>query len=993
MTPRMWRSPHSRAVRRTWAASALMLLASTGCTREFFRNWADQDVTEAIFEKSRDPHFRIDMFTITPPALSRFVDPYDPDRPPAPPDDYVAQELNPQPQYPRHRLMTPAEGTGYLGLLEEWKRRRGPRRPVDVTIDTGPSVGDAAPPPPNSGSPFPRPIEGTGDDLLTPIPEGGPDDLDLPPDDPRRPGADDAPLDDSPLSQNPRKDLDVQLAATQVPSEETEVPGAEGVIPDLESPTTTEEPVVPLEEESPFIEQQSPEQVIGESGGPTDTGRDLIDILKPEAVVFDEASAAGLGQAYEPYLVNGREVLTLALQNSRAYQFRLESLYLAGLAVTLQRFQFTPQVAAGLQPGGPSFGGFAGPNPGTSYVYATQETLNPASLLNIGTLAGVAKAFSFGGSIAGNFANQTVINFGGPNAVQTTSQSFLPLNISLPFLRNGGRAFVLEPLTQAERNLLYEIRSFARFRKEFFTSILAGGGVTNGGPSDPTVGYLPILQLLQAVENNTKNVAAYQRVLEVFLDLSKGAGSTVSPLDLSNVEVNLQSQRAQLLRSSVTYQTQLNFLKQQLGLPPDLPMVPDPELLRGFRTVFDEIEALESKPRPVLEALVDTLPPLEDVVIDGRTVIAYFREAADAIGELRPIRQQITDRTFARRALEQERDRLLETLQAEGINPVTPEQFDENRRRLTQIELELQGINSTLDEADEAEVARLYRAEDDALKQSNEQLEDLLRAADRVALENRLDLMNTRAQLYDAWRQLAVTANQLQGVFNVNLSNQVQTSPTTNNPFAFDSQVKQFSLTLNAELPLIRVQQRNNFVQALINYQRQRRALMQVEDSLKNSIRQQIYNLRQQYQQYEISKTQYVAALVTLDQAFQQFLAPPGAGGGGGNSSGIVLTLLRGLDGVNGAQNSLISTWVQYQTQRIALYRDLGIMPFDEWEAFYELFPAAESRAIGPDGNGARPAPAPSIGPEPGDGLEPIPAPALPGPGVPQAEASGVGGF
>ena len=34
----------------------------------------------------------------------------------------------------------------------------------------------------------------------------------------------------------------------------------------------------------------------------------------------------------------------------------------------------------------------------------------------------------------------------------------------------------------------------------------------------------------------------------------------------------------------------------------------------------------------------------------------------------------------------------------------------------------------------------------------------------RIALEYRMDLMNDRAQLYDAWRQIRVTANALKGV-------------------------------------------------------------------------------------------------------------------------------------------------------------------------------------------------------------------------------------
>src|SRR5262249_26092114 len=40
-------------------------------------------------------------------------------------------------------------------------------------------------------------------------------------------------------------------------------------------------------------------------------------------------------------------------------------------------------------------------------------------------------------------------------------------------------------------------------------------------------------------------------------------------------------------------------------------------------------------------------------------------------------------------------------------------------------------------------------------------------AAFRTALVNRLDLMNVRAELVDAWRQIAIFANALLGTFNV----------------------------------------------------------------------------------------------------------------------------------------------------------------------------------------------------------------------------------
>src|SRR5215468_6153038 len=106
--------PRRRPRLRTGLLVALALGGQCGCTREFYREWANQDVSEAIFEKSRDPRWRLETFSIEPPALSRFADPYDQDVPPAPPDDPPTEALSPVPQWPDNRLIIPAEGTGYL---------------------------------------------------------------------------------------------------------------------------------------------------------------------------------------------------------------------------------------------------------------------------------------------------------------------------------------------------------------------------------------------------------------------------------------------------------------------------------------------------------------------------------------------------------------------------------------------------------------------------------------------------------------------------------------------------------------------------------------------------------------------------------------------------------------------------------------------------------------------------------------------------------------
>src|SRR5262249_12654370 len=158
--------------------------------------------------------------------------------------------------------------------------------------------------------------------------------------------------------------------------------------------------------------------------------------------------------------------------------------------------------------------------------------------------------------------------------------------------------------------------------------------------------------------------------------------------------------------------------------------------------------------------------------------------------------------------------------------------------------------------------------------ENEEGLEDLLESAVRIALEYRMDLMNNRAQLYDAWRQIRVSANALKGVLNLTLSNNIYTPVTSTNPFAFLSQAKQFSLAFNAELPLVRVAERNAFRTALINYQRTRRSLQTAEDNLKIQLRNDLRNVQTAYIGYEITKRNYELSVRLKDQAFEQIVAP-----------------------------------------------------------------------------------------------------------------------
>lgn len=933
------------------AAGALLIASPTltGCGREFFREWADQDVTEAVFEKSRDPRWRMPMFTVEPPALSRFSDYSDPDRPAAPPDDPATEALSPYPQKPHMRLIVPMEGTGYLDIMEKGPRYIAPppeEGKLQDAVQIPPLEGDAPPPPPaRTLRPFgPAPAQLPPSPMLErELPNRPPVPFEIPnlpnPSIPDSPGASlrapqnagpaRAGLTPNPINGMPRltsidpsssHDLPPLPSSTQFAKRDSSVLAAsyqEPTVPPV-VPGAEENPLQIPEREGRIQDPTQPGGMLGTEGpGPIERDPQAPPITRPDlspdqaravraatagfaaqlsdvSLDVNQASLAGLPAESRPYVLGPAQALQLGLMNSRAYQFRLEAIYLQSLAVTLTRFAFQPQFYAGMSPvtgvaTGPTGTGGSFPQGGqgvNQFLYRTRIAPGgQASTLTLSEVAGFGKLFVFGGRLLAGFANTTVFNFVGQNPSQPSVQSSLPLSFVQPFLRNGGRAVTLEPLTQAERTLLYEVRSFARFRQQFFVAVLTSAGVQganvaleNPGIGDPIVGYLQLLSLYQQAENTRVNVAAFERALSIFREYAKGgASSGISQLQVDQIDQQKQSATLRLIQTQTQYRNALDQFKQQLGMPPDVPVIPDIGILDGFRNVSKELiewSGREDHDPEELPGIVGKLPKLQNIVIDGRPLF-------DLSG------------------------------------PIPKAAFSDT---------ELQ--------------------------------ENFLLAAERVALDNRVDLMNARATLYDAWRRIAVSSNALLPFVNMQLNYQPFIPASEQNPFGFNSQSNQFNLTINAELPLVRVAERNNFRTELINYQRARRLLMSQEDSVKFQVRQQIRFLVQFLENYEITKTNLILVLRQRDQALQQLIAPPdqGAGGGGvnpnlaANQATQTINFITAVQQVLDQQNSLIQFWVSYQTERLALYRDLGIMPYDEWEAYYELFAANDAASDRPDG-------------------------------------------
>src|SRR5262245_56991526 len=112
---------HGSVRRIAIPVAALVLAAAPGCSRQFFRERADCDVEGVITQKNVFPAWAVKNWYVYPHPDARFADPFNPDRPPYPPDDPAARLLSPNPQRPTKKTgVGRVEGEGYLRILEQW---------------------------------------------------------------------------------------------------------------------------------------------------------------------------------------------------------------------------------------------------------------------------------------------------------------------------------------------------------------------------------------------------------------------------------------------------------------------------------------------------------------------------------------------------------------------------------------------------------------------------------------------------------------------------------------------------------------------------------------------------------------------------------------------------------------------------------------------------------------------------------------------------------
>tara|TARA_B100000029_G_scaffold18516_1_gene18691 strand:- start:1079 stop:3460 length:2382 start_codon:yes stop_codon:yes gene_type:complete len=642
-----------------------------------------------------------------------------------------------------------------------------------------------------------------------------------------------------------------------------------------------------------------------------------------------------------------QDAVTLGLIHSRDYQEQVENVYLASLSLTFERYLFDVRPRAfGTEP---TAGLLAGFTPGES----GRLELDNAR-------AGFQRLFPTGAQLMAEMTNNTLWMFSSGDSTGTAGG--LAFSLVQPLLAGSQREVVMEKLTQAERKALYAIRDFARFRRDFYVTIVtgeraiplpgnAGGGVLAfliRGERSPTVGFYFMLYRLQTLRNVRSNVANLEARVNQLKALAQ-AGLATS-LDVTQLESTLQRQRMWLLIRERIYLDQLDRFKLQLGLPPDLDLDLDDSMLAPFQLTTPAYKALEIRLRSLSEVVNELAP--SPTPNEFRKVFealgAYQRQLHVHLDEFDTLFDQL-EQVIPRRKMSMTE---VEQVEIDRLVAEDLARFTDLRKRLADLPKEIQALRkrsmSDLDK-DQSVALRgdlvLLRAQ---LLRTTRELSSLLvtvrlelietipidltlASAVQTALENRVDLMNRRAFVMDARRRVELAANQLQTTVDLVAEGEASTPSLENNgkPFDFRGAESDYRVGLRMVTPLDRQRQRNNFRASQVSYQRARRNYMAAEDQVKLDVRYAHRRAVMKRRVFEINRRAVRVAARELDQAVEFAARPPRPGQQGGDRASQGVNISRALDNLLEAQNEMIETWVDYETVRHALYRDTGTMQID----------------------------------------------------------------
>ncbi len=269
------------------------------------------------------------------------------------------------------------------------------------------------------------------------------------------------------------------------------------------------------------------------------------------------------------------QALQVGARNSLEYQSRKEDVFRTALALDLTRNNFRNIFSAQAQS-----------------ELSTDTTAT--ELGNSGT-AGVSRSLKNGTDMSAAMAIDLVnlLTQGGASSLGLSADA----TVSVPLMRGSGEHIAAEPLTQAERNVIYELWDFERYKRTFAVSIARA--------------YFNVLRQMDAVANARED---YRSSVSSVRFASRWADAGRIP----EIEVDQAVQRQLSARNGwISAQEQLknslDAFKNTAGLPTDALIEPDPNDLVQLRGRAEKVleEMRTASQREVSETVPAADAPVE----------------------------------------------------------------------------------------------------------------------------------------------------------------------------------------------------------------------------------------------------------------------------------------------------------------------------------------------------------------------------------------------
>ena len=243
------------------------------------------------------------------------------------------------------------------------------------------------------------------------------------------------------------------------------------------------------------------------------------------------------------------DAVQIATKISRDYQSQKESLYLSALSLTSTRHQYAWQWMGTLDT-------TYSMNNGSDDILATSEVgVDRSQLLGNGIQVGAGLALDWARYLTGD--------------PDTSLGSVLTGTITAPILGAGAGKAARENLTQAERNMLYRIRTFNRYRQTFVSSIIDD-----------------YYSVLQQRDRMMVTEASYQRQIDSTNRLKMTAEvGQLAQADADEAEQRLLSTRNNLISTQQSYAQTLDRFKVTLGLSTETNIILDQNELNALAAI------------------------------------------------------------------------------------------------------------------------------------------------------------------------------------------------------------------------------------------------------------------------------------------------------------------------------------------------------------------------------------------------------------------------